>query len=185
MSFPLVGLTAPIAAFVATKGGGRPGPAPRSEKRKRPKRSGGWRKPTIFVRDVKRPAMAATENSRQTAIAGPGPLAARSPSRRPWVRLLSAHKIRNWRSGSMRPEKIPAGVLRGRRIQNDRNRAASSEATCSRKDARSAATPNRLTSSLKSSQHGDNATASIPAVRVRSTNSAIAPSPAGSLSRTI
>ena len=84
------------------------------------------------------------------------------------MRLLSAPKVRNWRSGSMGPEKIPAGVL-DPSIQSDRNRAISPKTTCSRKDARSAATPNRLISSLKSSQYGDNATASIPAVRVRLT----------------
>ena len=49
---PFVGSTAPIAAFMATKGGGRTGPAPRSEA-ERPKRSGGWRGPAILLRDAK------------------------------------------------------------------------------------------------------------------------------------
>ena len=64
----------------------------RRAKRQRPKRSGGWRQPTILFRDVKRPPIAlcvmgprraATENSRRTPLQEPGRLPLRSPSRRP------------------------------------------------------------------------------------------------------
>src|SRR5258708_35854348 len=75
---PFVGSAAPIAAFMATKGGGRTGPAPPSAA-KRPKQSGGWREPTILFRDVKRPFRA-----RRKIVGGrhcvAGPLDAGSPS---------------------------------------------------------------------------------------------------------
>ena len=75
---PFVGSAAPIAAFMATKGGGRAGPALRSAA-KRPKQSGGWREPAILPRDVKRHF-----RSRRKIVAErhcvAGPLAAGSPS---------------------------------------------------------------------------------------------------------
>jgi hypothetical protein len=49
---PSVGSAAPIAAFMATKGGGRTGPAPKREAQ-RPERSGGWRRTAILFRDAK------------------------------------------------------------------------------------------------------------------------------------
>src|SRR5580692_7296433 len=64
-----VGLVALIAAFMATKGGGRSGLAPRSAA-KRPERSAGWREPAILSRDAKRHLGGATENSRLPPLLG-------------------------------------------------------------------------------------------------------------------
>src|SRR5260221_5489725 len=83
----LVGLVALIAAFMATKGGGRSGPAPRSAA-KRPERSGGWREPAILLRDVKRPLGGATENSRLPPLRGRTACRRVALSRRPWARPL-------------------------------------------------------------------------------------------------
>src|SRR6266850_6220150 len=82
---PLIGLVALIAAFMATKGGGRSGPAPRSAA-KRPQQSGGWREPTILPRDVKRRLGGATENSRRTPLRGRVACRRVALSRRPGAR---------------------------------------------------------------------------------------------------
>jgi hypothetical protein len=72
----LIGSAAPIAAFMATKGGGRAGPAPP----KRPERSGGWLCCGYFAWRCKARSsygscehlfVGAAENSRSKAIAGP------------------------------------------------------------------------------------------------------------------
>ncbi|MCK1453179.1 hypothetical protein IVB36_20355 [Bradyrhizobium sp. 35] len=63
-----------------------------------PKRSGGWRRPAILLRDAKRAGQINNVSSIAHArrkIAGrshcrPEPLAVRSPSRRPWSRALPA-----------------------------------------------------------------------------------------------
>jgi len=88
----LIGSAAPIAAFMATKGGGRTGPAPR----KRPERSGGWRRAAILLRDAKRASscglceqsfVGARRKIAARRHCGAGPLAAkRRLSRRPVAR---------------------------------------------------------------------------------------------------
>jgi hypothetical protein len=56
---------APIAAFVATKGGGRDGPAPDAQREAGTQRR--MTGPAILLRDAKRPQDAA-ENRRQPAL---------------------------------------------------------------------------------------------------------------------
>src|SRR5665213_148013 len=98
---PFVGSAAPIAAFMATKGGGRTGPAPPSAA-KRPKQSGGWREPAILFRDVKRPKDA-TENSRRTPLRGRTACRRVALSRRPWARSSQARGGLQDRRRSVRP----------------------------------------------------------------------------------
>ena len=76
---PFVGSAAPIAAFMATKGGGRTGPAPPSAATA----AGAQRRMAgagYFASRCKAPLWGATENSRRAAIAGPDRLPHRSPS---------------------------------------------------------------------------------------------------------
>ena len=84
---PFVGSTAPIAAFMATKGGGRTGPAPAAKRRAEAKRrmaGAGY-----FVSRCKGGPAPPTENSRPSAIAGPGRLPHRSPSQKAVGAVLS------------------------------------------------------------------------------------------------
>ena len=84
---PFVGSTAPIAAFMATKGGGRAGPAPRSEaeaaEAKRRMAGAGY-----FASRCKG-GLPPTENSQPSAIAGPGRLLPLSPSQKAVSAVLS------------------------------------------------------------------------------------------------
>ena len=89
MVFAFVGSTAPIAAFMATKGGGRTGPAPAARRRAEAKRRmavGGY-----FVSRCKGGAPP-TENSWPSAIVGPGRLPPRSPSQKAVGGVLSGRK---------------------------------------------------------------------------------------------
>jgi len=92
---PFVGSAAPIAAFVATQGGGRTGPAPRRE-REGPKRSGGWWSPIVLLRDAKAARRRRKRIGRSHCRAGPlaDPIAlsegrGRGPLRHHWEALSS------------------------------------------------------------------------------------------------
>ena len=145
-----------------------------------PERSGGWRRPAILPRDGK------AGSACRRKIAGrshcrDGPFVGRSPSRRPWRGPFSTD------------ERIPAGmrtaVLTTFPVAGyaaaPKKRATSCGANCTRRLARSASTPSCRRSSLKSPKVGESVIASIPTAFARSINVAIAPSPAGSSSRTI
>ena len=84
---PFVGSAAPIVAFMATKGGGRTGPARRSEaeaaEAQRRMAGAGY-----FASRCKG-GLPPTENSRLSAIAGPGRLLPRSPSQKAVGAVLS------------------------------------------------------------------------------------------------
>src|SRR3981189_1455291 len=111
---PLVGLVALIAAFMATKGGGRSGPAPRSAA-KRPQQSGGWLEPAILPRDVKRRLGGATENSRRTPLRGRTACRNVALSRRPWARPSPTTRLAPDRRRIVRAEYQPYPLCRSRR----------------------------------------------------------------------
>jgi hypothetical protein len=84
---PFVGSAAPIAAFMATKGGGRTGPAPRSEASGRSEAEDGGG--AGYSASRCKGGLPPTENSRPAAIAGPGRLLPRSPSQKAVGAVLS------------------------------------------------------------------------------------------------
>ena len=142
---------------MATKGGGRTGPAPRA-KRQRPKRSGGWRKPAILFRDVKRAVPdcgwdqdgRATENSRRTPLPGRAACRIVALSRRPWARPSPTQQEAHLIDSDANRRRARPVTRSGRRVTSSMKRATSSGASCTRKAARSASMPNRRRSSLKS-----------------------------------
>ena len=114
----------------------------RRAKRQRRKRSGGWRRPAILFRDVKRPAAC-----RRRKIAGrrhcrAGPFAARSPSQKAVSAALSDTRKAHDRDRTEPAPRAPVSPFRRRR-QSSMKRATSSGASCTRKAARSASMPNR------------------------------------------
>ena len=173
---PFVGSTAPIAAFMATKGGGRTGPAPAAKRRAEAQRrmaGAGY-----FASRCKGGLCPPTENSRPSAIAGPGRLPPRSPSQKAVGAVLSDkagkhHDRMRHDDRRRRGHHLPVPV----HAANSMKRATSSGAICTRNAARSASMPSVRRSSLKSPSRGDRAIASIPASFARSIRLAIAPSP--------
>ncbi len=81
-----VGSAAPIAAFMATKGGGRTGPAPEAERKAVAERR--MAKPGYFVSRCKAPTRARRKIVGRSHCRA-GPLAARSPSQKAVARLFA------------------------------------------------------------------------------------------------
>jgi hypothetical protein len=137
------GWTATVAAFMATKAGGRDGPAPGA---KRPS-GGGWRRPAILLRDGKaaQPPPRKIVGRRHCRA---GPFVGRSPSRRPGrgpLRWGKQHPMRMNRMRTPARSRLPVRLCR-----QNHEAATSSGASCTRISARSASMPRRRRSSLKS-----------------------------------
>ena len=164
---PFVGSAAPIAAFMATKGGGRTGPAPGAKRRAEARaEDGGGR---LFCFAMESAPWGAPENSRPSAIAGTGRLPQQSPSQ-------EGRGRGSLRADGEAPRSDATRVRRRRRPRlsfpahapSSMKRATSCGASCTLSAARSASTPSVRRSSLKSPSCGDKAIASIPASVARS-----------------
>ena len=173
-----VGSTATLAAFMATKAGGRAGPAPAAQRRAGAQRR--MAKAGYFVSRWKGGPRPPPENSR------PQPLPVRAVC---WPIALSKAGARSSPTLRMHPSDADDGapaacILRAGYAASAMKRATSWGAICTRTAARRHPVPSRRRSSLKSPsarrQHDR-----LDPGRVRPVDQAvaIAPSPAGSLSR--
>ena len=151
---------------MATKGGGRTGPAPEAERRAEAQRrmaGAGY-----FASRCKGGL------ARRRKIVGHPPLPGRAvcrkgrPLRRPWTRSSPTRLKSTTTEFGMRPAPPRTSFPVSLHAANSMKRATSSVAICTRNAARSASKPSVRRSSLKSPCRGDKAIASIPASFARS-----------------
>ena len=135
----------------------------RRAQRQRPERSGGRRAAAILFRDAK-PGVARRRKIAAARRCGPGPLAVRSPSRRPWAR---SSPTRGAIISIRRDRRLAEPMLRSSRrgvVAAAMKRATSSGATCRRERLPEVVRcRGGSRSSLKSPSAGDSGSASIPA----------------------